>query len=282
VDRWEDGMNLSGKTALVTGATDGVGRLVAHGLARGGARVLVHGRDADKGAAVMAEIRAATGSDKLVFVRADLAALIEVRALAGDVLEATDQLDILVNNAGVGSKSANGSGRETSRDGHELRFAVNHLAHFLLTLLLLPTLQRSAPARIVNVSSAGQQPIDFDDVMLTRGYDGQRAYRQSKLAQILFTVELAERLAGTDVTVTCLHPSTYMNTTMVRTSGQTPISKVEDGAEAVLRLATAPELAGVTGKYFNVAREARADAQAYDADARTALWELSQRLTGLA
>jgi NAD(P)-dependent dehydrogenase (short-subunit alcohol dehydrogenase family) len=282
VDRWEDGMNLSGKTALVTGATDGVGRLVAHGLARGGARVLVHGRDADKGAAVIAEIRAATGSDKLVFVRADLAALIEVRALAGDVLEATDQLDILVNNAGVGSKSANGSGRETSRDGHELRFAVNHLAHFLLTQLLLPTLQRSAPARIVNVSSAGQQPIDFDDVMLTRGYDGQRAYRQSKLAQILFTVELAERLAGTDVTVTCLHPSTYMNTTMVRTSGQTPISKVEDGAEAVLRLATAPELAGVTGKYFNVAREARADAQAYDPDARTALWELSKGLTGLA
>jgi len=148
-------MNLAGKTALVTGATDGVGRLVAHELARGGARVLLHGRDAQKLAAVRDEIRAACGNDQLETLRADLAALGEVRALAADVIDATDQLDILINNAGVGSKSAHGAGRETSRDGHELRFAVNYLAHFLLTELLLPTIQRSAPARIVNVSSAG-------------------------------------------------------------------------------------------------------------------------------
>ena len=273
--------SLSGKTALVTGATDGVGRLVAHELARGGARVLLHGRDAQKLAAVRDEIRAACGSDQLETLRADLAALAEVRALAADVIDATDQLDILINNAGVGSKSAHGAGRETSRDGHELRFAVNYLAPFLLTELLLPTIQRSAPARIVNVSSAGQHPIDFDDVMLTRGYDGTRAYCQSKLAQILFTVELAERLAGTDVTVNCLHPSTYMNTTMVRTAGHTPISKVEDGAAAVLRLATAPELDGVTGRYFNVTTEARANVQAYDPTARARLWDLSRQLTGL-
>jgi len=275
-------MQLSGKTALVTGATDGVGRLVAHELARGGARVLLHGRDAQKLAAVRDEIRNACGSDQLETLRADLAALAEVRALAAEVIDATDQLDILINNAGVGSKSAHGAGRETSRDGHELRFAVNYLAHFLLTELLLPTIQRSAPARIVNVSSAGQHPIDFDDVMLTRGYDGTRAYCQSKLAQILFTVELAERLAGTDVTVNCLHPSTYMNTTMVRTAGHTPISKVEDGAAAVLRLATAPELDGVTGRYFNVTTEARANVQAYDPTARNRLWDLSRQLTGLA
>jgi NAD(P)-dependent dehydrogenase (short-subunit alcohol dehydrogenase family) len=273
--------SLSGKTALVTGATDGVGRLVAHELARGGARVLLHGRDAQKLAAVRDEIRAACGSDQLEVLRADLAALAEVRALAADVIDATDQLDILINNAGIGSKSASGAGRETSRDGHELRFAVNYLAHFLLTELLLPTIQRSAPARIVNVSSAGQHPIDFDNVMLTRGYDGTRAYCQSKLAQILFTVELAERLAGTDVTVNCLHPSTYMNTTMVRTAGHTPISKVEDGAAAVLRLATAPELDRVTGRYFNVTTETRANPQAYDADARARLWTLSRQLTGL-
>src|SRR5258706_2156943 len=181
-------MNLTGKTALVTGATDGVGRLVAEALARDGARVLIHGRNPERGAAVLA----ALGNGDHAFCRADLASLAAVRALAADVLKRTDRLDILVNNAGVGSASR--GGRELSRDGHELRFAVNYLAPFLLTHLLLPTIQRSAPARIVNVSSAGQQPIDFDDVMLAHGYDGTRAYRQSKLAQILFTVELAQRL----------------------------------------------------------------------------------------
>jgi NAD(P)-dependent dehydrogenase (short-subunit alcohol dehydrogenase family) len=274
-------MTLAGKTALVTGATDGVGKHVAQALARDGARVLLHGRNADKGAAVLAELKAATGSAKLEFVRADLASLAEVRALAADVLERTDRLDILVNNAGVGSASRGVSGRELSRDGHELRFAVNYLAHFLLTQLVLPTVRRSAPARIVNVSSAGQQAIEFDDVMLTRSYDGRRAYCQSKLAQILFTVELAERLKGSGVTVTALHPATYMNTTMVRTAGHTPISKVEDGADAVLSLAVGPALEGVSGRYFNRKQEARADPQAYDARARAALWTLSLELTGL-
>jgi NAD(P)-dependent dehydrogenase (short-subunit alcohol dehydrogenase family) len=270
-------MELAGKTALVTGATDGVGKLVAEALAQRGARVLIHGRNAERGAAVLA----AMGGAPHAFCRADLASLAEVRDLAADVLKRTDRLDILVNNAGVGSKSRGVSGREVSRDGHELRFAVNYLAPFLLTHLLLPTIKRSAPARIVNVSSAGQQAIDFDDVMLTRGYDGVRAYCQSKLAQILFTIELAERLKAGGVTVTALHPATYMNTTMVRTAGHTPISKVEDGADAVLNLAVGPALEGRTGLYFNRKQEARADPQAYDARARAALWALSLRLTGL-
>ena len=149
-------MSIADKTVLVTGATDGVGRLVALELARAGARVLLHGRSAEKGAAVLAEIHAATGSDRLEFLRADLAALAEVRELAAQVLRTTDRLDILINNAGVGSTSRGVSGRETSRDGHELRFAVNYLAPFLLTHLLLATIRRSTPARIVNVASAGQ------------------------------------------------------------------------------------------------------------------------------
>jgi NAD(P)-dependent dehydrogenase (short-subunit alcohol dehydrogenase family) len=163
-----------------------------------------------------------------------------------------------------------------------LRFAVNYLSGFLLTTLLLPLLRAPAPARIVNVSSAGQQAIDFDDVMLTRGYSGARAYRQSKLAQILFTVDLAEELKGAGVTVNCLHPSTYMNTTMVRQSGTTPISSVETGADAIMQLATSPRLEGKSGLYFNVMSESRADAQAYDAKARAQLRKLSRELTGLA
>jgi NAD(P)-dependent dehydrogenase (short-subunit alcohol dehydrogenase family) len=274
-------MRMLDKTVLVTGATDGVGKHVAHSLAQQGARVLLHGRNQAKGEALVAELAAATGNRRLAFCRADLASLAEVRGLAGDVLDITDRLDILINNAGVGSQSAGVSGRETSRDSHELRFAVNYLAPFLLTHLLLPTVRRSAPARIVNVASAGQQALDFDDVMLTRGYDGTRAYRQSKLAQILFTVELAERLAGTGVTVTSLHPATYMNTTMVRVAGHTPISKVEDGADAVLNLALSAELEGATGLYFNRRQQARADPQAYDPDARTRLWRLSLDLCGL-
>jgi NAD(P)-dependent dehydrogenase (short-subunit alcohol dehydrogenase family) len=267
---------LDGKTALVTGSTDGVGRVVAHRLGELGARVLVHGRDRARGEEVVAEIKKSGG--KAEFLAADLASLAEVRRLAQAVLAKTDRLDILINNAGIGTA---GTTRQTSADGHELRFAVNYLAGFLLTRLLLPLLKASAPARIVNVSSAGQQAIDFADVMLTRGYSGSRAYRQSKLAQIMFTIDLAEDLEGSGVIVNCLHPATYMNTTMVRRAGVTPASTVEQGAAAILNLAAGPALAGRSGLYFNGLREARADRQAYDPAARRRLRELSLELTGL-
>jgi len=201
-----------------------------------------------------------------------------VRCLAAAVQDATDRLEILISNAGIGSA---GGVRQESVDGFELRFAVNYLAGFLLTSLLLPVLQASAPARIVNVSSAGQQAIDFADVMLTRGYSGVRAYCQSKLAQVLFTFDLAERLAGTGITATCLHPATYMDTTMVRRAGVTPVSTVEQGAEAILNLAISPALQGRTGLYFNGLREARAHSQAYEAEACQSLRALSLKLTGL-
>lgn len=269
----------NGRTALITGATDGVGRVVARTLGKDGWRVLVHGRDRTRGEALVREIELGGGS--AAFLAADLASLAEVRRLAETVRATTDRLDLLINNAGIGT-AGSAPGRKTSADGHELRFAVNYLAGFLLTHLLLPLLRASAPARIVNVSSAGQQAIDFSDVMLTRQYSGVAAYCQSKLAQILFTVDLAGELEGSGVIVNALHPSTYMNTTMVKQAGVSPMSRVEDGAQAILRLAVSPALAGRSGLYFNVLREARANAQAYDAEARRKLRALSLELTGLA
>ena len=222
-------MATKGKTILITGSTDGVGRYIAERLAAEGWRVLVHGRDRSRGEAVVERITQQGGEARLLV--ADLASLAEVRSLADAVQRDADGLDALVNNAGIGTS---GSKRELSADGLELRFAVNYLAGFLLTRLMLPMLARRKSARIVNVSSAGQQAIDFSDAMLTRGYSGVRAYCQSKLAQILFTFDLAKELAGHNITINCLHPATYMDTTMVRLSGARPISTVEQGGAAIL------------------------------------------------
>ena len=263
-------MDLKDKTILITGSTDGVGRVVAERLGSGGARVLVHGRDAARGEATVADIEAAGG--KAEFLAADLASLAEVRRLADAVRAKTNRLDILINNAGIGTAGAE---RQVSADGYERRFAVNYLAGFLLTNELLSLLKASTPARIVNVASAGQQAIDFDDVMLTHGYSGVRAYCQSKLAQILFTIDLAEQLKGNGVTVNALHPASYMDTTMVHQAGVTPWNSVETGADAILNLATSPALEGLSGRYFDGLRESRADAQAYDQKARQRLRELS-------
>jgi NAD(P)-dependent dehydrogenase (short-subunit alcohol dehydrogenase family) len=192
-----------------------------------------------------------------------------------------DRVDVLVNNAGIGTNLP-GGGRRVSRDGYELRFAVNYLTHYLLTRSLLPKLLASTPARIVNVSSAGQAPIDFGDVMLERSYSGGQAYAQSKLAQIMFTIALAEELCGTGVTVNALHPATFMPTKIVVSGGVDPVSTIEQGVAATLRLVTAPELDEVSGRYFNGMSEARPDRQAGDAAARRGLHELSDQLTGLA
>jgi NAD(P)-dependent dehydrogenase (short-subunit alcohol dehydrogenase family) len=273
-------MTLEGRTILITGSTDGVGRRVALHLAKAGAEVLVHGRDRARGDSLVAEMRAA-GNDKGRFYPADLSSLAEVRRLAKTVLDNHPQLHLLINNAGIGGGPAR-QRRDASRDGHELRFAVNYLSGFLLTRLLLDRLKASSPARIVNVASLGQHPLDFEDVMLTRGYDGGRAYAQSKLAQIMFTLDLARALAGSGVTATSLHPATYMDTTMVRQSGVSPMSSVEEGAKAILNLAVSPKTAEETGVFYNGLHPARANAQAYDAAARERLRALSRKLTGLA
>lgn len=267
------------RTILVTGATDGVGRMVARRLGGAGAHVLVHGRDRARGEAVVREI-AAGGKGSATFHAADLASLAEVRALAETVLAQNPRIDVLVNNAGIGSGGVAGT-RAQSADGHELRFAVNYLAGFLLTLLLLPRLVASAPSRIVNVASLGQRALDFDDVMLTRGYSGGRAYSQSKLAQIGFTAELAERLAGTGVTATSLHPATYMDTTMVHQAGVVPTSTVEQGADAIQALIDGADTAAMQGRFFDGKRPARPDLQAADPAARARLWALSLKLCGL-
>lgn len=262
------------QTVLVTGATDGLGKALATELARAGATVIVHGRDNNRGKATLAEITEATGSDRLRWYQADLAHLDQVRDLVGAVAADNPRLDALVSNAGIGSSPG---GRQESAEGIELRFAVNYLAGYLLTRLLLTTLRSSAPARIVQVSSAGQAPIDFDDVMLTRSYSGGQAYCQSKLAQIMFTFDLADELAGTGVTATALHPATYMPTKMVAR----PVSTLQSGVDATLRLVIDPALDGVTGRYYNGQREARANPQAYDPAARARLRTLSDHLTGL-
>ena len=257
-------------TILITGATDGLGRRVAGDLAEAGWTVLVHGRSREKAEATAAEVGGR------VYV-ADLASLAEVRRLADEVLEHEPRLDVLCNNAGIGF-GGTGAPRETSADGLELRFAVNHLSHFLLTLRLLDRLRESAPARIVNVASAGQYPLDFADLQYERGWDGTKAYRKSKLAQIMFTFSLAERLGDAGVTVTALHPATFMGTKMVVDIGIEPRSEIAEGARATERLIADPELAGVTGRYFNGLREGQVDPQAHDPEARERLWELSERL----
>ncbi len=262
-------------TILVTGATDGLGRRVARELAAKGAMVLLHGRSPERLEATLEELRSQTGSEKVNSYLADLSSLAAVRDLAERILSEHDRLDVLVNNAGIIAR-----GRKESEDGYELTFEVNYLSHFLLTRLLLPLLKDSAPARIVNVASAGQSPLDFSNLMLEQGYDAMKAYSQSKLAQVMFTFELAEHLRDIGVSVNALHPASLMDTKMVQSTFGYTMSTVEEGTEAVVRLAISPEIEGVSGRYFDGTREARANRQAYDPRVRNRLWVLSEELCG--
>ncbi|KLD76914.1 SDR family NAD(P)-dependent oxidoreductase [Xanthomonas hyacinthi] len=271
-------MEFKEKTILITGSTDGVGRRVAQRLANSGATLLIHGRDRARADSLLTEIRNSGGSG--TFYPADFSSLSEVRALAAAIQRDHGRLDVLINNAGIGVGSS-GSPRQLSRDGYELRFAVNYLSGFLLTRLLLPLLQKGHPARIANVASVGQQSIDFADIMLTQGYSGARAYCQSKLAQVMFAFDLARELEGSGVAVNSLHPATYMETAMVRKDGVSPISTIDEGADAILRLAVSAETEGMRGLYFDGLRTRRANAQAYDDDARERLRSISLELVGL-
>src|ERR1700742_3575805 len=273
-------MKMDGKTALITGSTDGVGRYVAAKLAAMGAKVLIHGRDKERAKTLIDQI-VRDGHAAPTFYQVDLSSMAGTRELAKAVLADHKRLNLFISNAGIGSRPPGAGERRTSADGYELRFAVNYLSGFLLAHLLLPTIKASAPSRIVNVASLGQHPIDFDDVMITKGYNGARAYAQSKLSQIMFTIDLAQELKGSGVTVNSLHPATYMNTTMVREGGITPMSTVEQGGAAILHLVEGDDVAGKSGLFFSAMREAKANPQAYDAAARKRLRALSLELTGL-
>ncbi|OLT30608.1 3-oxoacyl-ACP reductase [Nocardiopsis sp. CNR-923] len=266
-------------TVLITGSTDGLGRALALRLARDRARLLLHGRDPDKLAALAAEV-AKAGAPTPETLVADLSDLGQVARLAAEAPTRTDRLDVLVSNAGIGFGEPDGRERRVGADGHELRLTVNYLAGFLLTLDLLPLLRASAPSRVVNVSSLGQSPLDLDDLMFERGYDGVDAYRRSKLAQIMSATEFAARVPADEVTFTSLHPATFMPTKLVTLHGIAPVDTLEEGVAATYRLVTDPALRGVTGRFYNRTRESPVNDQAADHGVRAQLWRRSLRLVG--
>lgn len=266
--------HIQDKIILITGSTDGIGKQTALELAKLGAHVLVHGRRPDACQSVCAEIRSISGNDRVDCLLADFASLAQVRALADQVLIQYDRLDVLINNAGIYIMD-----RRISADGHELTFAVNHLAHFLLTNLLLDRLKASAPSRVINVSSAMHHGgrIDFTNLHSKTSFHGSAVYSNSKLANILFTYELADRLMGTGVTVNALHPG-GVRTKMLR--GGDGIS-VEEGAATSVYLAISPDVENLTGKYFVRKQVTETAAAAHDRELQRRLWDVSEELTGL-
>jgi len=279
---------MADKVVLITGGTGGIGKATAIGLATLGAQVGITGRDRARAEQAAADIRSASGNQAVYAFAADMTSQAEVRRLACVVLDAYPRLDVLVNN--VGGFWAH---RHLTADGLERTFALNHLAAFLLTNLLLDRLRASAPARVVTVSSGAQAMgrIAFDDLHGVRHYLGQRAYNQSKLANVMFTNELARRLAGSGVTATSLHPG-VVHTNFgaedqawffaVLSRVVLPLMKTPaQGAQTSIYLASSPELDGVTGQYFAKGKPATANKDAYDADLTARLWQVSADLVGL-
>jgi NAD(P)-dependent dehydrogenase (short-subunit alcohol dehydrogenase family) len=269
---------MTGTVILITGATDGLGKALAVKLSqRPETRLILHGRNSARLDLLARELTAVAA--EIVTVQADFAQLAQVHELADRVAEVTDYLSVLVNNAGVGAGEPDGDDRRLTVDGNELRFAVNYLAPFALTQRLLPLLDRGAPARVVNVASIGQSPIALDDLTLQQGYTGQRAYGVSKLALITSGMTLAARLAPAKITVNSLHPATFMPTKMVLDSIGYSIDSLDAGLRSTERLILAPDLAGVTGRFFDQATEARALPDAYSPQVRERLWAVSETLT---
>ncbi|HCC78536.1 MAG: short-chain dehydrogenase [Chloroflexi bacterium GWB2_49_20] len=282
--------HMQGKVCLVTGATSGIGEVTARALAQMGATVIVVGRDAQRGAATLERIKKAAPTAQVEFMLADLSSQAQVRQLAQEFKLKYSRLDVLVNNAGAWLTR-----HQESVDRIEMTFALNHLGYFLLTNLLLETLKTSAPARIINVSSYGHEAgrMNFDDLQFQHRYNGMQAYRQSKLANILFTYELARQLTGTGVTVNVLNPglvatnfglnnfglnNRWLKSLLRRVYALAAISP-EQGAQTAIYLAVSPEVKSVTGKYFMKEKGAQSSPASYDIAAASRLWQLSQALT---
>lgn len=280
--------HLVGKTALVTGATSGIGFHTALGLAREGAHVILGGRDEERARKSVKVIRRETEAPRIDYLIADMSSMAGVRSFAEQILNQYSRLDILVNNVGGLFFT-----RQISEDGYEKTFALNHLSYFLLTELLKDLLIASAPARIVNVSSTAHQnsQIDFEDLHSTRRYRGMTAYGQSKLANLMFTYELARRLADTGVTANALHPGFVRTALGMKNSNPVLAALIwlvfragmsaERGARTSLLLASSPELEEVTGKYYSAGNQVRSSRMSYDKAAAARLWDLSEELTGL-
>jgi NAD(P)-dependent dehydrogenase (short-subunit alcohol dehydrogenase family) len=278
---------MKGKTCLVTGATSGIGKEAAGKLARQGATVVVAGRNPEKCAATVQEIRRQTGNPSVEYLLADLSSQRQVRQLAEEFKSRYQRLDVLVNNAGAIVLF-----RRQSADGIEMTFALNHLSYFLLTSLLLDSLISSSPSRVVNVASSAHQgaAIDFEDLQGTRKYGGLRAYGRSKLANLLFTFELARRLEGTGVTANAVHPG-LVATNLLTNNGlagrlmnlglRVAGKRVAAGAETLVYLASSPDVAGVNGQYFVEKKAVQSSQASRDSSAAGRLWRVSAEMTGL-
>lgn len=268
---------MNDRIVLVTGSTDGIGKETARQLAALGATVLVHGRNAARCQATQDEIRTATGNSRVDYFVADLSSQKQVRQLAADISARYDRLHVLINNAGVILLQ-----RQVTEDGLEMTLAVNHLAPFLLTSLLLDLLKKSAPARILTMSSTVHYDarIDLDKLQSERGYNGVVAYKDSKLGNVLFTLELAERLRGSGVTANCLHPGVVTTKLLDTGWGWTGVSLAQ-GAALSVYLASSPEVEKVTGAYFERTTPDRPSPKASDVKFRRKFWEVSATLAGI-
>lgn len=260
---------LSDATVLITGATDGLGKMTAERFAKQGARVLLHGRNKEKGTQVLEEIKQTTNNQNIAYFNGDFSSLSSVAELSEQIISNDKRLDILINNVGIGGGPRSKDEREISQDGFELRWAVNYLAQVLLTKKLLPIINEGA--RIINIASVGQSPIDFDDLKMEKNYDGYLAYARSKLALIMFTFDLSAELKERKINVNALHPATLMSTSMVKDHFGQAQSSVEEGFSAIEFLATSKNLDEITGRYFENKSQAQANAQAYDKEARKKL-----------
>ncbi|GMA08432.1 3-oxoacyl-ACP reductase [Tetragenococcus halophilus subsp. flandriensis] len=265
---------LAESTVLITGATDGLGRMTAERFAKQGARILLHGRNEEKGFNTVEEIKQTTGNQDLKYFNGDFSSLHSVAQLAEKIIANNEKIDLLVNNAGIGGGPKSQKQRELSQDGYELRWSINYLAQVLLTEKLLPVINDDA--RIINVASVGQAPIDFNDINMEKHYEGYLAYERSKLALIMFTFDLAAELKEKEIHVNALHPSTLMSTNMVSDHFGPAQTSVEKGFSAVEFLATSKDLDKVTGEYFEGKTQAQANPQAYDKAAREKLQQITK------